>query len=59
MATVFRVRGGIHPDYCKDLTCEKAIVALPMPALLTIPLQQHVGAPAQLLVSAGERVRKG
>ncbi|CAK0764601.1 Ion-translocating oxidoreductase complex subunit C [Gammaproteobacteria bacterium] len=59
MATLFSVHGGVHPDYYKDLTCEQAIVALPLPALLTIPLQQHVGAPAQLLVTAGERVKKG
>lgn len=56
---LFPIRGGIHPEYRKELASEKAIVALPMPALLYIPLQQHIGAPAEVLVREGDRVRKG
>jgi len=56
---LFPIRGGIHPDYCKELSSEKAIVILPMPATLYIPLQQHIGAPAEVLVNEGDRVRKG
>src|SRR5574340_1526627 len=56
---LFPVRGGIHPEYRKDLTSEKAIVAMPMPAMLYIPLQQHIGAPAEVLVAEGELVKKG
>lgn len=53
------MRGGVHPDYCKELTCDKAVVDLPLPEILYIPLQQHVGAPSELLVAAGMRVAKG
>lgn len=56
---LFPIRGGIHPDYRKELASEKAIVALPLPALLYIPLQQHIGAPAEVLVAEGYPVRKG
>ncbi len=56
---LFPVRGGIHPEYRKDITSEKAIVVMPMPAMLYIPLQQHIGAPAEVLVAEGELVRKG
>jgi len=56
---LFPIRGGIHPDYRKETTCEKAIVAMPMPAALHIPLQQHIGAPAEALVKAGDHVKKG
>jgi electron transport complex protein RnfC len=56
---LFPVRGGVHPDYRKELTAECAIVPLPLPARLYLPLQQHIGAPAELLVSAGDVVRKG
>ena len=56
---LFPIRGGIHPDYRKNQTSEKAIVAMPMPAALYIPLQQHIGAPAEVLVAAGEMVKKG
>lgn len=55
----FPIRGGIHPDYRKEETSEKAIVALPMPARLYIPLQQHIGAAAEALVTEGEAVKKG
>lgn len=56
---LFPIRGGIHPEYRKDLTSEKAIVAMPMPAALYIPLQQHIGAPAEVLVAEGDLVKKG
>ena len=56
---LFPIRGGIHPDYRKELASEKAIVALPMPSALYIPLQQHIGAPAEVLVNEGDMVKKG
>ncbi|HEU0220048.1 MAG TPA: electron transport complex subunit RsxC [Gallionella sp.] len=56
---LFPIRGGIHPDYRKERTSEKAIVVMPMPAALYIPLQQHIGAPAEVLVAEGELVKKG
>ena len=56
---LFPVRGGVHPAYRKDQTSERAVLPLPMPAMLYIPLQQHVGQAAEVLVSIGERVRKG
>ena len=56
---LFPIRGGIHPDYRKELASEKAIVAMPMPAALYIPLQQHIGAPAEVLVKEGDPVKKG
>lgn len=56
---LFPVRGGVHPDYRKDRTSESAIVALPLPTALYLPLQQHIGAPAEPVVQVGDRVRKG
>ncbi len=56
---LFPIRGGIHPDYRKELASEQAIVVLPMPTELFIPLQQHIGAPAEALVAAGDLVKKG
>ena len=56
---LFPVTGGIHPEYRKDLTSEKAVVVMPMPAALYIPLQQHIGAPAEILVAEGDLVKKG
>ncbi|MBF0562542.1 MAG: electron transport complex subunit RsxC [Alphaproteobacteria bacterium] len=56
---LFAIRGGIHPDYRKELSASAAIVALPMPRVLTLPLQQHLGAPASPVVAVGDLVKKG
>ena len=56
---LFSIRGGIHPDDRKQLSAHQAIENLPMPPLLHIPLQQHIGAPAAPLVSRGTMVKKG
>ncbi len=56
---LFKIRGGVHPEDRKGLSAEQAIESLPMPPLLHIPLQQHIGAPAEPLVRRGERVKKG
>jgi electron transport complex protein RnfC len=56
---LFRIRGGVHPEDRKSLSAEQAIESLPMPPLLHIPLQQHIGAPAEPLVHRGEQVKKG
>ncbi|MBK1693787.1 electron transport complex subunit RsxC [Chromatium weissei] len=56
---LFPIRGGIHPDYHKELSGDCAIEAMPLPARLYIPVQQHIGAPAEILVTAGDVVKKG
>lgn len=56
---LFRIRGGVHPDDRKQLSAERAIENLPLPPLLHIPLQQHIGHPAEPLVKRGQLVRKG
>ncbi|MGI6566218.1 MAG: electron transport complex subunit RsxC, partial [Limnochordia bacterium] len=52
-------RGGIHPVGYKELTSGKAIVTMPAPAEVIVPLKQHVGAPCQPLVKKGDVVNKG
>ena len=56
---LFRIRGGVHPSSRKEATCERTIETLPMPELLRIPLQQHIGAPAEPAVKRGDYVLKG
>jgi len=56
---LFPIKGGIHPEYRKELTSEKPIVALPIPSVLTLPVQQHMGAAASTVVQVGDRVLKG
>ena len=56
---LFSIHGGVHPPDRKDLAADQPIRPAPLPPLLHIPLQQHIGAPAQAVVSVGQRVAKG
>jgi electron transport complex protein RnfC len=56
---LFSIRGGVHPDSRKEATTSLAIKTLPMPERLYIPLQQHIGAPAEPVVRRGDHVLKG
>lgn len=56
---LFPVRGGVHPEYRKDRTADAAVVVLPLPTALYLPLQQHIGAPAEPVVAIGQSVLKG
>lgn len=52
-------RGGIHPADGKTLAREGAIETMPAPALVTLPLSQHIGAPCEPIVKVGEQVKRG
>ncbi|MFO7819628.1 MAG: electron transporter RnfC, partial [Halanaerobacter sp.] len=50
---------GIHPDENKDLTNHKPLERAEEPSEVMIPIQQHIGAPAQLIVEVGDEVAQG
>lgn len=52
-------RWGAHPDSHKLPAADTTITAVPIPALLTIPLAQHIGNPAKPIVKTGDRVLRG
>lgn len=55
-----RIRGGVHAEEHKSETSEQAIALdFPLPKKLYIPLQQHVGKPAEPVVKVGDKVLKG
>jgi Na+-translocating ferredoxin:NAD+ oxidoreductase subunit C len=51
--------GGIKVAPNKTQSLQRPIEKALVPPLLTLPLRQHVGAPAVAIVSVGERVLKG
>lgn len=57
--TLHSFDGGIHPKENKDQSTQSPIVQLPVPSQLIVPLGQHIGAPAESLVQAGDKVLKG
>ncbi|WP_298190364.1 electron transport complex subunit RsxC [uncultured Pseudomonas sp.] len=58
-ALIWDIPGGIHPAERKELSNRTPIQPAPLPKRLTLPLNQHIGAPAEPVVSVGERVLKG
>ena len=51
--------GGIHPSDCKEYSKDAAIEQFPIPAVVNIPMAQHIGAPAVACVAKGDRVVVG
>ena len=50
--------GGVHPPENK-LTSESEIQYLPIPVSVAIPVSQHIGAPASVIVNKDEKVKTG
>jgi Na+-translocating ferredoxin:NAD+ oxidoreductase subunit C len=50
--------GGIHPDDNK-ISAGVPIMQLPLPKMITIPIAQHIGAPAKIVVQRGDNVKTG
>ncbi len=50
---------GLYPPEHKELTAHKAVVRLPFPEVVYVPLLQHVGSPAIPLVHPGQEVVRG
>ena len=62
MSIIHRFPGGIHPHEGKGgkaATAGLPIVEAPLPSRVTIPLQQHIGAPCKPLVQKGDYVKVG
>ena len=50
--------GGVHPAENK-LSAQKAIEVLALPKSVFIPVGQHIGAPAEVVVQKGDKVKVG
>ena len=57
--TLHSFDGGIHPQENKYQSTQTAIAYLPLPAQLVVPIGQHIGAPAEVIVAVGDSVFKG
>ena len=51
-------KGGVHPPENK-ISAGKSIELLPLPQKVSIPVSQHIGAPATVLVAKGDKVKVG
>jgi len=51
-------KGGVHPPENK-IASKTKIEILPLPKQVVIPVSQHIGAPATLIVAKGDKVKVG
>ncbi len=59
MRTVHDIHGGIHPPERKQLSNPGVLGVLPLPPTLVVPVSQHIGRPAEVVVAVGDRVLGG
>ena len=52
-------RGGVHPQDHKDLSRSSPLRAFDWTGEMVFPLAQHIGKPAKVIVSKGDRVLAG
>lgn len=52
-------KGGVHLKYFKEATASKSIEIMPEPERVTLPVSQHLGAPAEVIVAVGDEVKTG
>ena len=51
-------KGGIHPPENK-ITSSKGIKKMPVPKVVYVPISQHIGIPAEIIVNAKDKVEIG
>ena len=54
-----RFRGGVHPHDSKSATERLPVENVPIPKEVILPMQQHIGAPAEPVVQKGDTVKTG
>lgn len=56
---LWKFHGGVHPPFHKEDSNKRAIAEAGIPRILVLPLKQHIGEAAELLVNEGDYVFKG
>ncbi len=55
----FTFRHGVHPPDAKGLTAHVPLRRMPYPEEMVLPLKQHAGKPARVVVRVGQKVERG
>lgn len=59
MRKIWDFHGGVHPPESKHQSVQSAIADIALPDEIVLPLNQHIGAPAEPVVQVGDQVLKG
>ena len=54
-----KFKGGVHPNDSKALSASKAVGTAPLLDKYTVIINQHIGAPLEVVVKKGDVVKKG
>lgn len=57
--SILTFKGGVHPSDKKELSKSKKIINYIPEDTVVIPVSQHIGAPAEVIVKKGDRVLAG
>lgn len=56
---LWHFHGGLRLEGHKQMSMSEPVSSPPLPATIVLPLQQHIGSPAEPVVKVGDTVRKG
>jgi len=56
---LWKIHGGVHPPFHKEESTQHPIKRAGIPKQIILPIQQHIGSPAEPLVAVGDKVYKG
>ena len=56
---LYKFHGGVHPPFHKDDSNKQPISFAGIPEQLIVPIHQHIGKSAEVIVSVGDKVNKG
>ena len=59
MRKVWDFHGGLKLNGHKSMSMQQPITIAPVPKILVLPIQQHIGEPAHPVVQVGDHVLKG
>lgn len=59
MTRIWSIPGGVHPEENKSQSLQLPLGEIPLPRELVYPLSQHIGAPANAVVTVGDKVLGG
>lgn len=56
---IWPIKGGVHPPFNKECSTQQPIIKSTIPAVLTVPVLQHIGELGHILVEEGQQIFKG
>lgn len=56
---IWPIKGGVHPQFNKECSTQTPIAKATLPAMVIIPVAQHIGEIGHIIVEVGQNIQKG